>query len=259
MGATHMTPPPPFIFWGGGEGGGPGFCECAMGRCYRCGHFGHYSSQCFASTHATGGALESEESEESEEEEMWACTYCDQLFATERGALFHEQKWCRRRVRRPPAHSRVLGKRSRDVAAVTPQQKGVYVLLLDNGTRYVGKSTHVAQRLEQHRSGQNGSVWCRQGGTSRMRRDTPRTPPLLDLNAWEQNETVEQMLAHGCNNVRGWEFTSCRDLTVADRLFLEKLVMGRKDACRKCGREGHMANACTATSLAPWLQEVRPT
>ena len=133
------------------------------------------------------------------------------------------------------------------------------MVILDNGTRYVGKSSDVSRRLQQHRSTKYSSAWCRQGGTSQMRCDSPITPPLLDLNAWEQKETVAQMLEHGFNNVRGWEFTCCQKLSRVDRLTLEKLAIGQKDVCRKCGREGQMVTKCTSTSLAPWLREVRET
>lgn len=134
--------------------------------------------------------------------------------------------------------------------------RGIYVLVLDDGTRYVGKSLHVSSRVEQHLEG-HGSAWCRKGGTTRAHREEPCTPMLADLNLWEQKETVAQMLRHGCNRVRGWEFTSCEPLTASQQSMLESLVFASRDACRKCGRTGHFAASCYAGTLAPWLQAVR--
>ena len=34
--------------------------------------------------------------DESSEEEVWSCSYCDKEFDTEKGALFHENKYCKR-------------------------------------------------------------------------------------------------------------------------------------------------------------------
>lgn len=217
--------------------------------CYRCGRRGHNSSQCYARFHLSGAPLQEEEEEESEvlssysddneyeeEEEMvWCCNYCHREFSTEQGARFHEIRWCKH---------------------VAPR-RGVYVLVLDDGTRYVGKSENMSFRIEQHLGGAGASAWCAKGGTARARREAPCTPPMQDLNLWEQKETVEQMLRHGCNRVRGWEFTQCAPLTRDQLATLESLVFGSRDACRKCGRAGHFASRCYATTLAPWLRQLR--
>ena len=38
--------------------------------------------------------------DESSEEEVWCCSYCDKEFDTEKGALFHEYKYCKRNPKR---------------------------------------------------------------------------------------------------------------------------------------------------------------
>ena len=228
--------------------------------CYRCGRRGHNSSQCYARFHLSGAPLqEEEESEVSSsysdddeyegEEAVWCCNYCHKEFSTEQGARFHQMRWCK--------HAPARSLAAPAAPSVAPPRRGVYVLVLDDGTRYVGKSDNMSSRIDQHLGGAGASAWCAKGGTARARREAPCTPPMRDLNLWEQKETVEQMLRHGCNRVRGWEFTQCAPLTRGQLATLESLVFGSRDACRKCGRAGHFAARCYATTLAPWLHQLR--
>ena len=76
-----------------------------------------------------------------------------------------------------------------------------------------------------------------------------------DAPAWEQKETVTQMLIHGFENVRGWEFTNCVPLSRDELGTIERIVTGT-GLCRACGRSGHFATGCGASSKAPWLREI---
>lgn len=207
------------------------------GRCYRCGRHGHYRSQCYARFHMLGYELHGDDEQDEDDvtscDDTWCCSYCDKEFGTYQEARFHEMHACK-----------------------SVSRRGVYVLVLDDGTRYVGKSENVSSRVAQH-MGESASAWCMKGGTTHARQEDPCTPPLDDLNLWEQKETVEQMLRHGCNRVRGWEFTGCDPLNDSELSMIELLVFGTRDACRKCGRCGHFAAQCSATTLAPWLHAVR--
>ena len=58
--------------------------------CFRCGRTGHYADNCYAKTDINGESID----EESSEEEVWSCSYCNKEFDTEKGALFHEYKYC---------------------------------------------------------------------------------------------------------------------------------------------------------------------
>jgi hypothetical protein len=51
--------------------------------CFQCGESGHYANEC------------PNEEEDEEEEEVFACSYCDKEFETEKGARFHENVYCR--------------------------------------------------------------------------------------------------------------------------------------------------------------------
>ena len=133
---------------------------------------------------------------------------------------------------------------------------GVYVLQLHNGGYYVGKSDNIDARVRQHTSGA-GSAWCRHKGGLVTEVPTVFSGSLEDISSWEMNETVTQMLLHGYENVRGWEFTSCTALTSGELDTIKNVIMGQTNNCRKCGNEGHFANACNSRNVkAKWLLDL---
>ena len=88
----------------------------------------------------------------------------------------------------------------------TGTNSGVYVLECnDPGYYYVGASEHLQDRLAAHQSGGGASQWVRaHGGVLRVH--VPMEPRNSSLDLWEQAETVNRMLIHGFDRVRGWEF-----------------------------------------------------
>lgn len=64
------------------------------GRCFRCGRQGHGAGSCYASTYANGSYI----SDDSDDDGFaWCCQFCDKEFSTEKGARYHELKWCQAR------------------------------------------------------------------------------------------------------------------------------------------------------------------
>ena len=55
----------------------------AIDKCFRCGQKGHFITNCPYS--------------ESSEEEVWCCEYCGKEFDTEKGCLFHENRYCKQK------------------------------------------------------------------------------------------------------------------------------------------------------------------
>lgn len=113
----------------------------------------------------------------------------------------------------------------------------LYVLQLQGGKYYVGKTTDMNRRYEQHKSGK-GSSWT----------STYRPVKILEVRPVkdehdENNTTKDLMKKYGIDNVRGGSYTQVvlsKDLESA----LQTELRGVSDACFKCGEKGHFARDC---------------
>lgn len=90
--------------------------------CTRCGRHNHTNQTCYASTHIDGSLLESE----SESEEVWLCSYCGKEFGTEKGALFHENVYCRSRKRKRASWRRLCAMCGIDISDRPPTHTVCY-------------------------------------------------------------------------------------------------------------------------------------
>ena len=129
---------------------------------------------------------------------------------------------------------------------------GVYVNELNSGWFYVGSSGNIDKRIEQHK---NSPVVSRHGGIYRS--CEPITERQTNLRSWERDETLQRMMEHGINRVRGWEFQG--DTLSLDNLnAIKHFFFGDFDLCRKCGFRGHYQGRCTTEPRrkAAWLCEI---
>ncbi len=112
----------------------------------------------------------------------------------------------------------------------------VYVLLLEGGHYYIGCTTNVQKRFQEHKNGQ-GSSWthkyhpkkiieCKLGG-------------YIEENAL----TKSYMIKYGIKNVRGGSYCNIF-MNVYEKKILEKELQSIKGACYMCGDIGHYANVC---------------
>lgn len=139
-------------------------------------------------------------------------------------------------------------------ATALPAARGVYVLELNGGGFYVGKSENVQARVQQHLAGAGSSRYCvARGGVKRVL--STLTPAQDNLAGWEQSETLAQMRLRGVDNVRGFEWTT-HVLKPTDYQTIRTLQLGTADLCRKCGGEGHFAAQCGTRRKQAWLQEI---
>lgn len=129
----------------------------------------------------------------------------------------------------------------------------VYVLELDQGKFYVGRTDDLDRRLDQHRSGK-GSAWTKMYKMIGVL-ETYETGSRF----YEDMITKEMMFKHGIDNVRGGSYP----LVVSDNQyqFISREIHGANDQCFKCGG-AHFARRCfkgDAPSATPSKKPTRPT
>ena len=112
----------------------------------------------------------------------------------------------------------------------------IYVLELQNGKFYVGKTETPMQRITAHFAGR-GSKW------------TKLHPPVEIVEVFEGDKfdedktTIQLMDEHGIDNVRGGTFSRLK-LPAHDKLVLDRMINGANDQCFICGGNGHFAKNC---------------
>ena len=117
----------------------------------------------------------------------------------------------------------------------------VYVLQLEHGKYYIGKTSDDESRIRQHFAGY-GSAW------------TKLHPPtgVLEIhydvsNSFENSLTKQYMSRYGWENVRGGSYCQV-ELDESDLGDRHQEVLGELDRCLNCGRKGHWAADCYASS-----------
>ena len=113
----------------------------------------------------------------------------------------------------------------------------IYVLKLEKGKYYIGKTSNPKFRLQNHFNS-NGSKW------------TKIYKPLkvleLKSNCDDYDEdkiTLQYMNKYGINNVRGGSFVSIK-LNESTVDFLKKMSNGTNNKCFTCGNPNHFAKDC---------------
>ena len=115
----------------------------------------------------------------------------------------------------------------------------IYVLKLEGGRYYVGKTDNLKKRLEQHARG-NGSAWTK--------KYTPLSivKTMKDVSPFEEDKvTKEYMAKYGVDKVRGGAYVSVV-LDDDQHRSLERELFAVQDKCVHCGRPGHFVNDCYA-------------
>jgi predicted GIY-YIG superfamily endonuclease len=119
-----------------------------------------------------------------------------------------------------------------------PNHVYIYVLELTEGKFYVGKSTKLVNRIQDHFSG-NGCYW------------TSLYPVIgvietIQGDSFDEDKYVKKYMAkYGIDNVRGGSY-SRRALTPDEEALLKKELLGASDACFRCGRNNHFVSNCYA-------------
>lgn len=115
----------------------------------------------------------------------------------------------------------------------------IYVLLLEGGRYYVGKSDNVLRRYQQHLNGK-GCAWTQKYKPVSLEKT------LEGVSVFEEDKiTKEYMSDHGIANVRGGSYVEI-ELAASQIAALQKEIWAAKDLCTGCGSSGHFVKDCYA-------------
>ena len=115
----------------------------------------------------------------------------------------------------------------------------IYVLRLEEGKYYIGKSDNVAYRYQQHLNG-NGSAWTRKYKPISLEKTIKSVSPFE-----EDKITKEYMSKYGIDKVRGGSYVEV-ELSEFHIEALQMEIRAAKGLCTQCGRPGHFVKDCYA-------------
>ena len=115
----------------------------------------------------------------------------------------------------------------------------IYILKLQGGKYYVGKSSNPVKRYQEHLEGR-GSAWTKKYKPVSVERVIKNASPFD-----EDKYTKEYMAKYGIDKVRGGSYVSM-ELDEVQEEALTREIWGAKDCCTQCGRKGHFVKDCYA-------------
>lgn len=115
----------------------------------------------------------------------------------------------------------------------------LYILQLQHGCFYVGKSDNPTKRFTQHKNGR-GSAWTRLHKPIRMVKKMKMTSTLQ-----EDQITEEWMKKKGIDKVRGGMYCQIELPGHVEETLTTKLLHA-SNACLRCGSSEHFVRQCTA-------------
>lgn len=113
----------------------------------------------------------------------------------------------------------------------------IYILKLEHDKYYVGKTTNIFKRLEDHISN-SASVW-----TNTYK---PKTIIGIHKNCDDYDEdkfTIRMMADFGIKNVRGGSFVT-KKLPEDEINVITKMIRGKSNQCFYCGSDKHFISQC---------------
>lgn len=115
----------------------------------------------------------------------------------------------------------------------------IYVLRLESGNYYIGKSNDVYSRYQTHLNG-DGSAWTRKYKPISLVKTVENVSPFE-----EDKVTKEYMSKYGIDKVRGGSYVEL-ELNDFQKETLNREIWAAKDLCTNCGRSGHFVKDCRA-------------
>lgn len=115
----------------------------------------------------------------------------------------------------------------------------IYIIRLEGGRYYIGKSDNVMNRYQQHIDG-NGSAWTRKYKPISLEKI------IKNVSSFEEDKiTKEYMSKYGIDKVRGGSYVEI-ELSEFHIDALKMEIWGAKNLCTQCGRSGHFVKDCNA-------------
>ncbi len=116
----------------------------------------------------------------------------------------------------------------------------IYILRLQGGYYYIGKSDNPMKRYEEHLRGQ-GSSW------TKLHKPELCERVISSASAFDEDKyTKEYMAKYGIDKVRGGTYVET-ELSQKQIDCLQKEIWAAQDKCTRCGHHGHFVDACFAT------------
>ncbi len=116
----------------------------------------------------------------------------------------------------------------------------IYILKLEGGNYYVGKTDNPMKRYQEHMNG-SGSAWTRKYKPLSIEKIIEKASPF-DEDKWVKI----YMNKHGIQKVRGGAYV-LEELPEFQEEALKSELWGSTDKCTTCGRSGHWAKDCYAS------------
>ena len=122
---------------------------------------------------------------------------------------------------------------------LTYMSTNIYILKLQEGRFYVGKTENPMKRYQEHLNG-SGSSWTRKYKPIGIEKIHENASPFE-----EDRYVKEYMAKHGMEKVRGGAYV-LEELPDFQIDALKSELWGVADKCTTCGRQGHWAKDCHA-------------
>ena len=113
----------------------------------------------------------------------------------------------------------------------------IYILQLEQGKYYVGRTKHKEIRLKDHFSGR-GCIFTRKYKPEKV------LQTFYNCDEYDEDKYLFKVMdLYGIDNTRGGCFSSL-SLSVNDRSYIEKRILGASDRCYHCKSPSHFMREC---------------
>jgi predicted GIY-YIG superfamily endonuclease len=115
----------------------------------------------------------------------------------------------------------------------------IYIIKLEKGKYYIGKTRNIEKRYEEHLTG-TGSGW------TKKHKPLSLIKTIKSTSQFDEDKYVKEYMAkYGIENVRGGTYSNIV-LDENSIAVLEKEIRHSNNVCMRCGRDSHYIKDCYA-------------